>query len=97
MEGSCPESCITDPRNKRVEGTSWEQRRKEAPLEGASTIHGWMHTSGHVMFQQFLAETMAKSQQVSARLLSFWTKIRTLGVLYTVQQRQNLGFSRTCG
>ena len=41
MEGSCPERCITDPRNKRMEKTSCEQRRMEAPFEGGKR-HTWM-------------------------------------------------------
>jgi hypothetical protein len=68
-----------------MEETRWEQRRMEAPFEGARAIQGWMQTSGQVMFQQYLAETMAKSQHVSVRLISFWTEIRILGVLYAVQ------------
>jgi hypothetical protein len=41
MGGSYPESCITDPRNKRMEETSWEQRRMEAPFKRGKR-HTWM-------------------------------------------------------
>jgi hypothetical protein len=30
----CPEGYITDPRNTRLEETSWGQRRMGAPFEG---------------------------------------------------------------
>jgi hypothetical protein len=41
MGGSCPESCITDPRNTKMEETSWGQRKMEAPFEGCKR-HTWM-------------------------------------------------------
>jgi hypothetical protein len=78
MGGSCPESCITDPRNTRLEETSWEQRGMEAPFEGCK-LHTWMDA------YKCLAETMEKSRHDSVRFINFWTEIRTLGVLYTAQ------------
>ena len=33
MGGRCPEGCITDRRDTRLEETEWGQRRKEAPFE----------------------------------------------------------------
>jgi len=37
LEGRCPEGCITGPRNTKLEETSWECKRMEAPLGKART------------------------------------------------------------
>jgi hypothetical protein len=40
MGGSFTESCITDPRNMRMEETSWTEGRMEAPFEGDKVPEG---------------------------------------------------------
>ena len=52
LGGRCPEGCITGPRNTKLEETSWECKRMEAPfgegqnLRGALALYkdGWVHT-----------------------------------------------------
>ena len=53
LGGPHPEGCITDASNMRVEKTSWEYGRMEAPFEGGQGpewagvpyVDGWMCNS----------------------------------------------------
>ena len=53
MGGQCSEGSIADRRTGRFEGTSWGQRKMEAPSEGGqgprrgcSAIRGWKEYEG---------------------------------------------------